>query len=75
MKKHRVLFNIINNIILFFVRYCTYLGVRLYLVLSKSEGTKAILRALNQNIIANRILKKSSNKSRLLFKNNVKDLK
>lgn len=67
MIKHRVLFNIINNIISFFVKYCIYLGARLYLVLSKPEGTKAILRTLDQNIIANRITKKSSNENQDYF--------
>ena len=61
MNKHKVLLDIINNSITFFLRFYIHLETSLSLILSKSiEEIKKIFKAKQQeDIISNRILKKS----------------
>lgn len=61
MKKHEILFNIINNSITFFSGYCIYFRVPLFPVFTMpTKETKIIPIATYQNVFLNQILKKGS---------------
>ena len=62
MKRYGILLDIINNSIIFFLRYCMYLGVLLFPIFLKQEKTKTIFKARKQDIFPNRILKKGSSR-------------
>lgn len=53
----------INNFIIFSLRYYTYLRAFLSSIFPKPEGIKIILKARQQDIFPNGILKKVSNKN------------
>lgn len=59
MNKHKVLFNIINNSITFFLRYYTHPGALSFPVLTIStKKTKIIPIVTHQDVFSNQILKK-----------------
>lgn len=61
MKKYRVLLLIINYSIIFFLRYCIYLGTSSLLDLTiPIKETEKIPIAIHQDICPNQILKKCS---------------
>ena len=64
IKKHEILLNIINDFIIFSLGYCMYLGVFLFPIPLKLEGTEIILEARKQDIFPNRILKRGSDENR-----------
>lgn len=63
MKKHRILLNMINNFITFFLRYYIYFDILLSLTFPKLKETKIIPEAKYKNIVQNQILKRRSNKN------------
>lgn len=63
IKKHRVLLDMINNFIIFFLKYYSYFRIPLLPILSKSEKTKTRVQARQSDIILNHILKKVSNEN------------
>ena len=58
IKKHGVLFDMINDSIIFSLRYCTHLGAPLSPIPLKPEGIEIILEARQEDIFPNRILKR-----------------
>ena len=63
IKKYGVLLDIINDSIIFSPKYYTHLRTPLSLILSKPKETKTILKARQQDIFPNRILKRGSDKN------------
>lgn len=63
IKKYKILFDIINDSIFFFSKYCSYPRMSSILVstMPKAE-TKIIFITTQQDVLSNQILKKSSAK-------------
>ena len=61
MKKHRVLLDMINDCISFFLGYCSHPGAPLVLVPTiPTAETEIISMATQQDVLPNRILKRGS---------------